>query len=39
MNNYAIKNEMLKHPQRMLISSSKLENETIITPLFNFFWS
>ena len=36
MKNYAIENEMLKHPQRMLISSFKLENGTVITPLFNF---
>ena len=29
---------MLKHPQRMLISSFKLENgKTVITPLFNFY--
>ena len=37
MKNYAIENEMLKHPQRMLISSFKLENGTVITPLFNFY--
>ena len=36
MKNYAIENEMFKHPQRMLISSLKLENGTVITPLFNF---
>ena len=36
MNN-AIENEVLKHPQRMLISSFKLENGTVITPLFNFY--
>ena len=30
-------NEMLKHSQRMLISSFKLENETVIAPLFNFY--
>ena len=36
MKKYAIENEMLKHPQRMLISSFKLENGTVITPLFNF---
>ena len=36
MKNYAIENEMLNHPQRMLISSFKLENETITTPLYNF---
>ena len=28
---------MLRHPQRMLISSFKLENGTVITPLFNFY--
>ena len=28
---------MLKHPQRTLISSFKLENGTVITPLFNFY--
>ena len=37
MKNYAIENEMLKHPQRMLIASFKLENGTVITPLFEFF--
>ena len=37
MKNYAIENETLKHPQRMLISSFKLENGTVITPLFHFF--
>ena len=37
MKNYAIENDMLKHPQRMLISSFKLENGTVITPLFNFY--
>ena len=31
MKNYAIENQMLKHPQRMLISSFKLENGTVIT--------
>ena len=35
--NYAIENDMLKHPQRMLISSFKLENGTVITPLYNFY--
>ena len=34
MKNYAIENELLKHPQGMLISSFKLENGT---PLFNFY--
>ena len=37
MKNYAIENEMLKHPQRMQISSFKLENGTVITPFFNFY--
>ena len=37
MKNYAFENRMLKHPQRMLISSFKLENGTVITPLFNFY--
>ena len=37
MENYAIENEMLKNPQRMLISSFKLENGTVKTPLFNFY--
>ena len=34
---YSIENEMLKHPQRMVISSFKLENGTVITLLFNFY--
>ena len=37
MKNYAIENERLKHSQRMLISSSKLENGTVRNPLFNFY--
>ena len=37
MKNYAIENEMLKHPQKLLISSFKLENGTVITPLLNFY--
>ena len=37
MMNYETENEMLKQPQRRLISSFKLENGTLITPLFNFF--
>ena len=37
MKNYAIENEVFKYPQRMLISSFKLENGTIITPLLNFY--
>ena len=36
MQNYAIENDLLKHPQRMLISSFKLEKCSIITLLFNF---
>ena len=32
-----IENDLLKHPQRMLISSFKLKNGSIITPLFNFY--
>ena len=37
MKNNAIENEMLKHCQRMLISSFKLGNCTVISPLFNFY--
>ena len=37
MRKYAIENNVLKQPQRMLISSFKLENGTIITPLLNFY--
>ena len=37
MRDYAIDDDLLKQPQRMLISSSKLENGTIITPLLNFY--
>ena len=36
MRDYAIDNDILKQPQRMLISSFKLENGTVITPLLNF---
>ena len=36
MQNYAIENDLLKHPQRMLISSFKLENCSILTLLFIF---
>ncbi|XP_075263345.1 uncharacterized protein LOC142354893, partial [Convolutriloba macropyga] len=39
MREYAIENNLLKQPQRMLISSFKLENGTIITPLLNFYLS
>ena len=34
MKKYAIANEILKHPQRVLISSFKPENGTLLTPLF-----
>ena len=34
--NYANEKDLLMHPQRMLTSSFKLENGSIITPLFNF---
>ena len=37
MKTYAEKNDLLKQPQRMLISSFKLTNGTLITPLFNFY--
>ena len=37
LKNYAIDNEIMKYPQRMLLSSFKLENGTVITPLFNFY--
>ena len=37
MKYHAIENETIKHPQRMLISSFKLENGTVITPLFKFY--
>ena len=36
MKTYAEENDLLKQPQKMLISSFKLTNGTIITPLFNF---
>ena len=39
MREYAIENNLLKQPQRKLISSFKLENGTIITPLLNFYLS
>ena len=39
MKDYAIDNDLLKQPQRMLISSFKLENGTVITPLLNFYLS
>ena len=37
MRGYVIDNGLLKQPQRMLISSFKLENGTVITPLLNFY--
>ena len=37
MRKYAIENNLLKQPQRMFISSFKLENGTIITPLLIFY--
>ena len=39
MKDYTIDNDLLKQPQRMLISSFKLENGTVITPLLNFYLS
>ena len=39
LKNYAEENSLFKNPQRMLISSFKLENGTIITPLPNFYLS
>ena len=36
---YAIDNDLLKQLQHMLISSFKLENGTVITPLLNFYLS
>ena len=39
MRDYAIDNDLLKQPQRMLISSFKLENGSFITPLLNFYLS
>ena len=37
MKTYAEENDLLKQPQRMLISSFKLSNGTLITPLFKFY--
>ena len=37
MKTYAQENDLLKQPQRILISSFKMTNETLITPLFNFY--
>ena len=39
MREYANENHLLKQPQRMLISSFKLENGAFITPLLNFYLS
>ena len=39
MRDYAIDNDLLKQPQRMLISGFKLKNGTVITPLLNFYLS
>ena len=39
MTDYAIDNDLLKQPQRTLISSFKLENGTVITSLLNFYLS
>ena len=39
MRDYAVEKNLLKQPQRMLISSFNLENGTIITPLLNFYIS
>ena len=37
MRNYAIENDLLKKPRRMLISSFSLKRGPIITPLLNFY--
>ena len=37
MKAYAEENDLLEEPQRMLISSFKLTNGTLITPLFSFY--
>ena len=39
LKNYAEENHLLKNPQQMLISSFKLGNGKIITPLLNFYLS
>ena len=39
LRDYAIDNDLLKQTQRMLISSFKLENLKVITPLLNFYFS
>ena len=39
MRDSAIDNDLLKQPQRLLISSFRLENGTVITPLLNFYLS
>ena len=37
MKTYAEEKDLLKQPQRMLISSFKLTNGTLIIPLFDFY--
>ena len=37
MKTYAEENDLLKQPQRIFISSFKLTNGILITPLFNFY--
>ena len=37
MRDYAVENNLVKQPQRTLISSFNLENGTIFTPLLNFY--
>ena len=37
MKEYAVENNLLKQPRRMLISTVRLENGAIITPLINFY--
>ena len=39
MRDYAVENNLLKQPQRMLVSSFNLENGTIITRLLNLYIS
>ena len=39
MKNYAIENEMLKHPQIMLIPSFKLKTATVIILSSFFIWN
>ena len=37
MSDYAIDNDLIKQPKRMLTSCFDLENGTVITPLLNFY--